>query len=99
MKNISIFLHITPRMQVKVKQHFGGIYCLHFQARRTQANEQYDADSSGCLLQAGGLLGLLFDPDDEGDIFLGNNRALHSHHGDKIKSNSDNEMITALQFL
>jgi hypothetical protein len=58
----SILWDITPVSPLKVNRHFGGTCRLHLQVRRiSQAKNQ----------RGGGfLLGLFFDPEDEGDMFL-----------------------------
>jgi hypothetical protein len=62
----SIFWNITPCSPVKVSQRSGGRCRLHLQDRRTN---QARALLVICL-HAGFLLGLIFDPEDEGDMFL-----------------------------
>jgi hypothetical protein len=68
----SIFWDITPYSPLKVNRRFGVTGCLHLQGRRiNQAINQREADFSVYyLLHAGFLLGLFFDPEYEGDIFL-----------------------------
>jgi hypothetical protein len=53
---------------LKVNRRFGGTYRLHRQGRRIrQARNQREAGSK----QNGGfLLGLFFDPEDAGNMFL-----------------------------
>jgi hypothetical protein len=67
----SIFWDIKPYGPVKVSPCFKGTYRLHLHYRRLiQARNQHEASSIACcLLHAGFLLGLLFNPEDEGLIF------------------------------
>jgi hypothetical protein len=55
----SAYWDITPCSSVIVNQRFGGTYHLHFQSEKA-------------LLDALRFLGLLFDPEDVGDMFLRN---------------------------
>jgi hypothetical protein len=52
----SIYLDTTPCRPVKVNLRFRGIYCLHLQG------------SACCLLHAGFILLLVFEPEDGGDV-------------------------------
>jgi hypothetical protein len=61
---------------LKVDRRFGGTCLHHLQVQKlSQAKNQRTADSSagGCalyLLHAGFFVGLFFDPEDGGDMFL-----------------------------
>jgi hypothetical protein len=58
---------------------FGGIYCLHPQDQREhQARDQEEAEL--CLLLAGFLLGLLFNPENGGNMFLQDTSGLLLDH-------------------
>jgi hypothetical protein len=71
-----IFWDITPCTLLKVNRRFGGTYRRHLRGQRvSQANKQAGSKlaSRACYLpHAGFLLGLLFDPEDGGDMFLQN---------------------------
>jgi hypothetical protein len=70
-KKSSIFWDITPCSPLKVNRSFGETRCLHLQERRTsQARNQHEAGGKHSLLHADFLLGLFFDPEDGGDVFL-----------------------------
>jgi hypothetical protein len=71
MKN-SVFWDITPCSLVKVNSHFLEVYHLHLQVRRkSHARSRHEADSKqSYLLHVGFFLGLLFSPEDGGDIFF-----------------------------
>jgi hypothetical protein len=58
----SIFLHKTQCSLLKVNRRFGGRGRIHLQGRRIR--------SPYYLLHVGFLLGLFFDPEDVGDMFL-----------------------------
>jgi hypothetical protein len=63
----SILWDITPCSPLKIKWCFGGICRLHLQDwRLSQARNQHEAGSKQ------GLLFLLFNPEDGGEIFLRN---------------------------
>jgi hypothetical protein len=69
MKSIN-FWDITPCGPLNVNRRFGGTYGLHHQGRRIAQQE-----TRGCachLIHADFLLGLFFDPEDVGDMFLRN---------------------------
>jgi hypothetical protein len=83
----NIFWNSTPYSPLKVNRRFGGTRRLHFQSRRisqqetimkevaseSQARNQRKAGSKqSYLLHACFLLGLIFDSEDAGDMFLGN---------------------------
>jgi hypothetical protein len=59
---------------VKVNPCFSGTYRLHLHGRRlNQAGNQHEASSIACcLIHAGFLLGLLFNHEDGGVMFLRN---------------------------
>jgi hypothetical protein len=71
---ISIFLTITPCSPVKGDRYFLETCCLHLQGRRLSQplNSMNQTGSACCLLHAGFLLGLLFDPENRDDMFLRN---------------------------
>jgi hypothetical protein len=60
-KNGRIFQDITPLGTLKANQRFGRTCYLHLQSRRIS--------KASCLLHAGFSLGLIFDPENGGDIF------------------------------
>jgi hypothetical protein len=73
MKNY-IFCNMSSS-PLKVSRCFWGTCCLHFQGRRIgQARNQHEAGGKPpChLLHTISLLGLFFDPEDRGDMFLRN---------------------------
>jgi hypothetical protein len=69
----AIFWDITPYNPLKVSQRLGGTYRLHLQGRRITEKET-GVKAGGKQLcaacQAGFLLGLFFDTEDGGDMFL-----------------------------
>jgi hypothetical protein len=69
MKN-SVFWDITPYSPLKVNRHFGGMCILHLKRRICQASFLQEHCSACYLLHAGFLLGLFFNPEDGGDMFL-----------------------------
>jgi hypothetical protein len=58
----SVFWDITPCIPLKANRRFGGTCCLHLQNQRISY--------ACCLLYAGILIGLFYDPKDEGGMFL-----------------------------
>jgi hypothetical protein len=76
MNNI-IFWYVIACNFVQVYRRFSGKYYFHLQGRRFKhINNQVDTSSKQspafCLFRADFLFVLLFDPEDGGDIFLGN---------------------------
>jgi hypothetical protein len=66
MKNY-IFWDITPCSPLKVNRHFGGTCHIHRLGRRVnQVRNQYKAGGKQILLS------LLYNPEDEGDVFSRN---------------------------
>jgi hypothetical protein len=53
---------------LKINRRFGGIYPLHLQVEEYAEEQETSAEAGGREL----LLGVLFDPEDGGDIFLRN---------------------------
>jgi hypothetical protein len=77
----TVFWDITPCSLLKVSRRFGGTCRLHLQGRRisreiNQRERRWQAEPTSALLatsfHAGFFLGLFFDPEDEGDMFLRN---------------------------
>jgi hypothetical protein len=65
----SVFWNVTPCSQLKVNSRFRGMYRLRIQGGRiSQTKNQHEKVSMQS--QAGFLLGLKFDPEDGGDIFI-----------------------------
>jgi hypothetical protein len=68
----SIFCDITSYSPLKVNKRFGGIFHLHLQGRIIgQARSQHKS-LFATYFHAGFLLGLFFDPEDGGEMFLRN---------------------------
>jgi hypothetical protein len=65
---------LTPCSPLKVNRRFGVTYRLHLQGRISRERYQHEIRWEAGLspASAGYLLGLLFDPEDVGDIFLRN---------------------------
>jgi hypothetical protein len=74
--NSSIFWDITPDSPLKVNRRFGKTRRFYLQLRRiSQAKKQRKAGrKQDYLLHAGFFIGLSFDPEDGGDMFLRNVR-------------------------
>jgi hypothetical protein len=66
----TIFWDITPCNPLKADQRFGGTDRLHLQGQRI-SRARYQRESK-CQAEPGAILGLFFDPEDSGDIFLQN---------------------------
>jgi hypothetical protein len=67
MKSI-IFWDVTPCRLLSCNRRFGGTYLLHLQGRRNNLRKNLQVSR----WQAEDLLGLFFDPEDGGDMFLRN---------------------------
>jgi hypothetical protein len=65
---ISIFWDITPYSPLKVNWRFGGKCHLHLQGWRIN----HERNKFPACFHAGFLLGLFFNPEDGGDMFLWN---------------------------
>jgi hypothetical protein len=63
----TIFWDTTPCNQLKINRRFGGIYGLHLQGQKQQNRTLF----STCF-QAGFLLGLFFNPEYGGNMYLRN---------------------------
>jgi hypothetical protein len=70
----TIFWDITPCSPLRVNRRFGGTYRLHLQCRKTSRawNQSESRWQAELCFHAGFLLGLFFDPEDRGDMFLRN---------------------------
>jgi hypothetical protein len=66
-----IFWDITLCSPLKVNRRFGGTYRLHLQGRNISWARNQEALLATCF-HVGFLLGLFFDPEDGGDVFLRN---------------------------
>jgi hypothetical protein len=64
----TIFWDITPCSPLKINRHFGGTYRLHLHGRSISRARNYVAT----CFHAGFLIGLFFDREDGGDMFLRN---------------------------
>jgi hypothetical protein len=76
-KKSYIFWDMKSYNPVKLNPHFGGACGLHLRVRSiSQPGNQHETGSKKrpdrCLLHAGFLVGLLINPEDEGDMFFRN---------------------------
>jgi hypothetical protein len=63
----------TTCSRVKTNRRFEGKCRVHLQGwRLSQARNQHEAGSACCLLHSGFFVGLLFDPEDWGGMFIRN---------------------------
>jgi hypothetical protein len=66
--------HVTPCRPVKVNRRFKGAYCLHLHGlcvnKKRNQHKAGCKQGACCLLPAGLLIGLLFSPENGGNIFL-----------------------------
>jgi hypothetical protein len=58
---------VIPCSLVEARQYFGRTYSLQLKSQIVGQTNHQAAASELCLLLAGGLLGLLFDPEDGGN--------------------------------
>jgi hypothetical protein len=65
----SAFWNITPFSPMKVNRYFGGTYRLNLQGRKVRNQHE---EGSSQKLHAIIFFGLLFSPEDGGDMFLQN---------------------------
>jgi hypothetical protein len=76
-------LDITPCGPLKVNRRFRGTRSLHLQGRRiSQAKNQRE---EGSKLQAAFLLGLFFDPENDGEMLLRNVGRLLTNYIQKLQ--------------
>jgi hypothetical protein len=69
----TIFWDTTPCSPLKVIRRFGGTYRLHLQGRISRARNQRESRALlGTCFHAGFLLGVYFNPEDGGKMFLRN---------------------------
>jgi hypothetical protein len=76
----SVYPDISPCSPLKVNRLFGGKYWLHLQDRRISKGRNR-TKQTGCacyMLHYGFLPGLLFEPEDGGDMFVRNVTWLYS---------------------
>jgi hypothetical protein len=101
----SSFWDITPCSPLKVNRRFGGTCCLHLQGRRIKARKRYEAVSKYRTAEIAisfWFLGLFFDPEDGGDMYLRNVGPLSADYialypRRQNSSGSENDSLLLLQ--
>jgi hypothetical protein len=61
-----------PCIPFKANRSFGGIFRLHLQCLRISQAKKQAGSKQNFLLHGGASLGLFFDPEESGDVFLRN---------------------------